>query len=254
MAAFCLCRSAVFAFSFQVCLNRTLLDRIVGAMDHKITALPLQKRNRQRVNIYLDGEFAFGLAHIVAAWLQVGQEISDEKIAQLKQEDAREVAHQQALKLIQYRPRSEAEIRQNLTQHQVSPENIELTIQRLRASGLINDAQFAQAWVENRADLRPRSRRALAFELGQRGVDRQVIELALESLDDDEMAYQAAARKAPKFENLEWKDFRLKMIRYLAQRGFSYDASAQAVARVWEELDSRRSSERSSAGEEEAYD
>jgi regulatory protein len=218
------------------------LEDTVGTMDHKITALTLQKRNRQRVNVYLDGEFAFGLARIVAAWLHEGQELSDEKIAQLRLEDAREVAHQQALKLIQYRPRSEAEIRQNLTQHKISPENIELTIQRLRDGGLINDAQFAQAWVENRADLRPRSRRALAFELSQRGIDRQLIDSALEELDDDELAYQAAVRRAPKFETLEWKDFRLKMIRYLAQRGFNYDASAQAVARVWEELDSQRSS------------
>lgn len=211
-------------------------------MDHKITALTLQKRNRQRVNVYLDGEFAFGLARIVAAWLQEGQEISDEKIAQLKEEDAREVAHQQALKLIQYRPRTEAEIRQNLAQHKVSPEHIELTIQRLREGGLIDDAQFAQSWVENRVDLRPRSRRALAFELSRRGVDRQLIDSALESVDDDELAYQAALRKAPKFDTLEWKDFRLKMIRYLAQRGFSYDACAQAVARVWEEMDSQRTS------------
>ena len=60
----------------------------------------MQKHNHQRVNVSLDGEFAFGLARIVAAWLQEGQVISDEKIAQLREEDAREVAYQQALNLI----------------------------------------------------------------------------------------------------------------------------------------------------------
>ena len=50
----------------------------------EITAIKLQKRNYQRVNIYLNGEFAFGLARIVAAWLQVGQKISQEKIEELE--------------------------------------------------------------------------------------------------------------------------------------------------------------------------
>ena len=35
----------------------------------KITALTVQKKNPNRVNVHLDGEFAFGLARIVAAWL-----------------------------------------------------------------------------------------------------------------------------------------------------------------------------------------
>jgi len=73
-------------------------------MMHTITALTLQKRNRQRVSVFLDGEYSFGLARIVAAWLEVGQELSDEKIAQLRAEDEREVAYQRALRLIQYRP------------------------------------------------------------------------------------------------------------------------------------------------------
>ena len=53
-------------------------------MNHRITAIQAQKRNPQRVSVFLDGEFAFGLSRIVAAWLAVGQEISDEKIALLK--------------------------------------------------------------------------------------------------------------------------------------------------------------------------
>ena len=49
------------------------------------------------------------------------------------------------------------------------------------------------------------------------------------------MAYQAAQRQAHKIKNLEWREFRLKMLRYLAQRGFNYEVSAEAARRVWEE-------------------
>jgi len=210
-------------------------------MDHKITALTLQKRNRQRVNVYLDGEFAFGLARIVAAWLQVGQVISDEKIAELKAADEREVAYQQALKLLNYRPRTESEIRQNLKKRGTSDEVIEAVLRRLHDAGLVDDKAFARLWVENRSDMRPRSQRALAYELKQRGVDREVIAETLEGLNDAELAYQAALQQARKYRNLDWQEFRQKMYAFLSRRGFDYSVSAEAVARVWaEEIEPER--------------
>ena len=205
-------------------------------MTHKITALSLQKRNRQRVNVFLDGEFAFGLARIVAAWLKVGQEISDEKIVQLQAEDEREVAHQQALKFISYRPRAEAEVRQNLQKHNVSEENIDQVVERLRKSNLLNDENFARIWVENRSEMRPRGRRALAYELRQRGVDTKTIERTLASIDEEELAYRAAHKRAGKLKDLEWKAFRQKMYRFLSQRGFNYEVSTLTISQVWEEL------------------
>lgn len=205
-------------------------------MNKKITALSLQKRNRQRVNVFLDGEFAFGLARIVAAWLEVGMELSDEKIAQLRAEDGREFAYQQALKLLNYRYRTTAELRRALKEKDVSEEEINNVMERLQQSGLVDDTRFAEAWIENRSEMRPRSRRALAFELQQRGVDRQVIEESLASVDEDELAYQAALKQSRKLKGLEWQDFRQKMYGFLARRGFSYEISAPVVARIWAEL------------------
>src|ERR1044071_5611633 len=120
----------------------------------KITAIVVQKKSPNRVNIHLDGEFAFGLARIVAAWLKVGQVLSDEKIEQLQAEDARERAYQQAMLFLSYRARSESEIRQNLRKHEIPEAVIEQTLERLRQDGFANDHQFARAWVENRTMFR----------------------------------------------------------------------------------------------------
>src|SRR5512144_2074949 len=98
-------------------------------MMRKITAIEVQKKSPNRVNIHLDGEFAFGLARIVAAWLRVGQELSEEKIEQLQTEDAREGAFQQAMLFLSYRARSESEIRQNLRKHEFSEPVIEHTLE-----------------------------------------------------------------------------------------------------------------------------
>ena len=204
-------------------------------MEHRITALTAQKRNQQRVNVYLDGEFAFGLSRIVAAWLQVGQVIGDEKIELLKAEDEREVAFQQAVRYLSYRPRSEAEVRQQLESQDLSEQAIQDAVERLARNGLLDDSRFANTWVENRSEFRPRGRRALAFELRRLGVSPQVIESSLEGIDENELAYQAGLKQVRKYQRLEWQDFRQKMIAFLARRGFSYEVSNPVAARLWAE-------------------
>lgn len=201
----------------------------------KITAIEVQKRSPNRVNIHLDGEFAFGLARIVAAWLRVGQELSDEKIAQLQAEDARERAFQQAMLFLSYRARSEAEIRQNLRKHEIPDPVIEQTLERLRQDGLANDGQFARAWVENRSAFRPRSRRMMAMELRRKGLSDEAVSSAVETVDDEALAYEAARKKVARYKDLEWNEFRKKLSDFLARRGFSYSVVAPVVTRLWNE-------------------
>ena len=201
----------------------------------KITAIVAQKKHPNRVNIHLDGEFAFGLARITAAWLRVGQELEEKKIEQLQVEDARERALQQALLFLGYRARSESEIRQNLRKHEIPETVIEETLGRLRKDGLANDDQFARAWVENRSTFRPRSRRMMALELRQKGLDDEAMQSALEDVDDEALAYEAAQKRAPKLKSLEWSEFRKKLSDFLARRGFPYSVVASVVPRVWKE-------------------
>jgi len=201
----------------------------------KITAIEVQKRQPDRVNIHLDGEFAFGLARIVAAWLRVGQELSEEKIEQLQAEEARERAFQQAMLFLSYRARSESEIRQNLRKHEYPEPVIEQTIARLRENGLANDQQFARAWVENRSAFRPRSRRLMAMELRQKGLDAEAVASAVERVDDEALAYEAAQKRAARLKDLEWNEFRKKLSDFLARRGFSYSVVAPVVTRIWNE-------------------
>ena len=201
----------------------------------KITALIVQKRDPNRVNLYLDGEYAFGLARIVAAWLKVGSELDEKKIEQLQAEDARERALQQALLFLSYRTRSESEIRQNLRKHEIPEIVIDETLDRLKRDGLANDDKFAQAWVESRSTFRPRSRRMLAMELRQKGLDNESMQSALKNVDDEPLAYDAAQKRAVRFKDLEWSEFRKKLSEFLARRGFSYAVIAPVVTRIWNE-------------------
>lgn len=205
-------------------------------MVKKITGIEVQRKNQNRVNIFLDGEFAFGLSRIVAGWLQVGQELTDEKIANLRTEDELEIAYQRAIRYSNYRMRSSSEIQEYLEKKDISESTIENVIIRLNRNGLINDEQFASTWVENRNDFRPRSHRMLFVELRRKGVHPEIINKVLEdTLPDDELALLAAQKQERKYRNLEWNDFRRKMSSYLARRGFTYAIVKPVVARVWDD-------------------
>lgn len=212
-----------------------MLPRLFDSMAKKITALQVQKRHPDRVNVYLDGEFAFGLYRVVAAWLTVGQELSEEKIQQLLAAEAEEKAYQRALNFLSYRVRSEAEVRQNLKKHDTPEAVIEAVIERLRRNHLLDDVAFARAWVENRNTFRPRGRRALRHELRQKGVAEDVIAEALESLDENALALQAARKKARSLKRHDYPTFRQKMLGFLSRRGFPYEVCAAAVEQVWAE-------------------
>jgi len=201
----------------------------------KITAITAQKKNPNRVNIYLDGEFAFALARITAAWLKTGDLLNDEKIAKLQAEDSKERAYQQAMLFLSYRARSEKEIRQNLLKHEYSEDVVEGTLQRLRESGLANDNEFARAWVENRSTFRPRSRRALTMELRQKGLDVETVNAAVSEVDESALAYETARKRAPRLKGLEWSEFRKKLSEYLARRGFPYSVITSTVTQLWNE-------------------
>lgn len=200
-----------------------------------ITAIEPQKRNKERVNIYLDGQFAFGLAAIEAVRLRVGQCLSDEEIARLQEQDAIERALQAAIRLLSYRPRSRAELQQRLAQKGYSTQTVEETLDRLERSGLVDDSAFARYWVENRAQGNPRGQPFLHGELAQKGIDRQVIDQALADYDEEAAAAQVAEKIARRLHGLDQATARRRLVNALKRRGFAYDVIEPLVARMLEE-------------------
>ncbi len=200
-------------------------------MGGQITALKVQKRNRNRVNVYLDGRFAFGLAAIEAARLRVGQVLSDEEIARLRQRDSAERAADRALDLLSYRPRSEAELRQRLAE-KYDEETVAAAIERMRRSGLVDDGEFARYWIQNRLQHNPRGAMALRQELYQKGVDESAIEEALAEYDEEEAATRAAEMALRKLRGLSPDVLRRRLTDYLLRRGFSYGVVQPIVLRA----------------------
>lgn len=200
-------------------------------MDEKvITAIRVQKHDPGRLNIELDGEFAFGLSRMTAAWLKVGDRLSETKAAALQKSDASEAAYQKATRLLDYRPRTELEIRQKLQQKGFQSEEIENVLQRLKKASLVADEQYAKMWVENRNESHPRSQRMIRYELRNKGISEHIIDNALtESEQDSELAIRAASRYARRLNTSDQQAFQRRLSAYLARRGFSYGTIAPVV-------------------------
>jgi regulatory protein len=203
-----------------------------------VTALEVQKRNKKRVNVFVDDEYAFSLSLDEAARLHKGQTLTDADVDRLVGEAAVTVATDSAARFLTTRPRSEKEIRQNLAQKDTPPDVIDAALERLTALGYIDDRAFAELWVRDRMTFKPTSPRALRFELRQKGIDAEIIDAALADLDAEDAAYQAAQSQARRLRaGISRRDFQNKISTFLQRRGFSYGAARSTLRRLMQEID-----------------
>ena len=202
-----------------------------------ISAIERQKR-RQRVNVYGDeGRFAFALALHLAqdAGLHTGTELSQAQVDTLQDADAHHSAHEVALRLLSYRPRSEKEMRRRLARRGIGLRLIDDTVRRLRERGYLDDEAFARFWTETREATSPRSRRLIAQELRAQGVNAETATAATASVADEEAAYRAAGRRLNTFRSLDYDTFRRRLGGFLVRRGFTYEVARRTVGRCWQE-------------------
>jgi regulatory protein len=197
-----------------------------------ITALTIQQRNKERVNVYIDGEFALAVTAVTAAGLRRGQHLSDADIEKLKEEDQRDKAYNRAVRFLGFRVRSQAEMERYLRDKGYPADVVAETIDRLARQQYLNDEEFARAWLDNRERFRPRGQQALRYELRQKGVAADVIEAAVAAVDEDELAWAAVEGKLQRWQSLDEPALRQKMMGFLSRRGFNYEVIQRVVRRA----------------------
>ena len=204
----------------------------------KITDLRPGKSGAKRVNVFLNGKFAFSLQAKVAIEkdLQIGQELSPIEIEALTREERFQCCLDAATRYLSYRPRSEAEIREKLSRRGFGDDSIQPVMDRLKEQKLLDDAAFAEFWAENRQEFSPRSQRLTILELRRKGISPEIAERAANTVNDSDSAYRAALSKAQRLPVSDQVAFRRRLGEYLRRRGFSYEVANQAVDKAWQEL------------------
>lgn len=217
-------------------VNRDISDKS-PPKPGKITAIKPQQRDDARMNIEIDGKFAFGL-HVdivLAHYLSAGNNLTSGKIESLLQEDEVKKAITAALNLISFRPRASGELQRKLREKGYPPEAAEAAVQRMLELGYLNDVDFADRWIENRQEHKPRSRMMLQQELMQKGVDRDLIRDALDDVEIDEVsdALQLAQKKAASMSGLDQATRHRRLSGFLGRRGYGFDV----IRKVLEQID-----------------
>jgi len=204
----------------------------------KVTALHIGKSRRKRVNVFLDGKFAFSLEAEVAVkeGLQLRQELSASEIEALARSDHFHRCLNAAAHYLSYRPRSEFELRERLHRRGFDGDSVEAVLTKLKEQGVVDDMEFAQFWKDNRESFSPRSQWLTKLELRRKGVADDIIDQVTGAIDDDNSAYRVALSKARSLPLSDRQGFRRRLGDYLKRRGFGYGVINHTVERVWQEL------------------
>jgi regulatory protein len=157
---------------------------------------------------------------------------------ELSPQEPAERARAICLRLLTGTPRTRKQLADALEKREIPEDVAEEVLSRFEDVGLINDAAFADAWVESRHHGRGLARRALARELRTKGVDAALIDEAVGQLDSDQeeaTARELVARKLRATRGLE-RDRRLRRLAgMLARKGYPEGLALRVVKQALEE-------------------
>ena len=204
-----------------------------------VTGIEMQKRDAQRISIFLDGEFAFGLHQdvLLESGIARGDRLSEERIEAILALEQKRRAKEKALRLLSVRSRSRKELADRLKQAKFSPEAIESALEEMERLGFLNDSDFARVWGRNRTATRPAGAFMLRQELRRKGVAEEDIEKGLQAAfqesSEAEVARELAIRRKQALVALPEEKARKRLQDFLLRRGFGWDL----VSELMEECD-----------------
>lgn len=209
-----------------------------------ITDISPQQRKSGRFNIFIDGEFAFGLLeeNLVRLGLAVGKEITDAELADFQKELVYDKVLFKAYTLLSYRPRSIFELRTLLKERVpgASTETVDAVLEYFIEKKYLNDTKFAQWWVRQRREVSSRfGAQRIRQELLQKGIEQEIIDAALHESEEDISEVENAVILGRKLfgrsrESDPYK-YKQKILQSLVRKGFSWESAQAAYARILQE-------------------
>jgi len=144
--------------------------------------------------------------------------------------------YEAALHYIEYRPRSEAEVRRHLQyKRRFQEASVSRAVAKLRELQLIDDRAFSQIWARDRVLNRHKSRLMVRRELMQKGVDSGIIESITNDIDDEANALRAGMSKARSLKSLDYQEFYKRLASYLSRKGYGAELVQRVVRRLWDD-------------------
>lgn len=200
----------------------------------KITDIQPQKRNKSRVNVYVDGEYvlALELLTVMKLGLKIGTEVTETQLADAALDTEQSVALERAMNYIARGRKTSFQLRKYLTDKEYAPAVVNYVMDKMKYYGYIDDKAYAQAYVEQNSQ--SKGARRVKQELIQRGIKLSEAEEVSEQERD--FSLDNATRLAERY--MRGKDCDIKTIvklqRYLVSRGYDFDI-VNSVVRAYKD-------------------
>ena len=202
-----------------------------------ITKIEVQKRNKERVNIYIDNEYSFSLSTelIYKEGLKTNENIDLEKIKSIAKEDDYIKCKNAALKIVEKSYKSEKELKDKLLLKGYDNLTIDKTLNFLKEYNFLSDTNNVKMYVKDRSRLQ--GKKKIKYDLIKKGINDNLIEEEISNIDEDEereVAYNMALKKYNVLSKRESDKYKLsqKLYRFLLSKGYDYDIVSYAVKRV----------------------
>ena len=188
-----------------------------------ITDMQIQKRNKSRANIYLDGEFAFALEMltVMKLGLKIGKDVDVETIKTAVFDSETSVAFGKAVDYLARAMKATKQMRDYLTQKGYSADVVECVIQKLQGYKYLDDQTYARMYAEQSKS--HKGERRIKQELLNKGISHADVDDQVQVDADDQLT--SATKLAQKY--LKNKDCDIKTMqklqRFLLYRGFDFD-------------------------------
>ncbi len=204
----------------------------------KITDIQRQRRHNNRVSIFIDHEFAFGLDGFLANkyHLKKGDVLHQQDVENLLCREERKRVLDKAYEYLARRAHSQRELTVKLNRKGFEKSLIQQVIDELKAAGHLDDLEFARSFASNRLAAKSVGKRYLSRELVQRGVNKEMVDTVLDKIysdvDETDLARKLACKRLPRYEHLEKVQKRKRLSDFLFRRGFDWETIKQVLESI----------------------
>lgn len=187
-----------------------------------ITDMQIQKRNKSRANIYLDGEFVFALEMltVMKLGLKIGKDVDVETIKTAVFDSETSVAFGKAVDYLARAMKTTKQMRDYLTQKGYSADVVECVIQKLQGYKYLDDQTYARMYAEQNKS--HKGERRIKQELLNKGISHADVDDQVQVDADDQLT--SATKLAQKYLKNKDRDLKTmqKLQRFLLYRGFDF--------------------------------
>lgn len=203
----------------------------------KITKIEQQKKHKNRMSVFLDGEFAFGIDAFTLYSLHLAEddEITEERLGTIKQTVLLEDAKNKAAKLLSSRSYTARDMKKKLLDYTGDNEVAEKALAFLKEYRLIDDRDYARRFASDCLRIKKLGKRNIRLKLIEKGISAALADETIEALDCAEEEKENLEKILLKKlgGNFEFQNL-MKAKRYAVSRGYSFDEIDSAIRAIKE--------------------